>query len=226
MQKQIITIKGTKEGLNFYIEDASSFLEVINELESKLSTVPVNEHDEKVLVIINLGYRFLQKEQKTLLKELIENDNRFIIERFDSEVISRQEAEEWIEQSEVKAVSRIIRSGQVFEVVGDLLLIGDVNPGGEVRATGNIFIMGKLQGIAHAGVEGDESAVIAASYMNPSQLRIADLISRPSDGELEGLYMEFGYIEETSSQISISKLNKLPYVRKDLRELERRMLNG
>lgn len=226
MHKQIISIKGTKEGLTFYIEDTCSFQEVMTELESKLSTVTANEQDEKVIVIINLGFRFLHEAQKKLIKKLIENDNRFMIERFDSEVISRQEAEEWIDKSEVKSVSRIIRSGQVFEVNGDLLLIGDINPGGEVRATGNIFIMGKLQGIAHAGVDGDSEAIIAASYMNPSQLRIADLISRPSDSESDGIYMEFGYVEKAGTQISISKLNKLPYVRENLRELERRMLNG
>lgn len=226
MQKQILSIKGTKEGLTFYIDDACSFQEVMTELEAKLSTVTANEHDEKVLVIINLGFRFLQETQKELVQELIENDNRFTIERFDSEVISRQEAEDWFDLSEVKSVSRVIRSGQVFEVTGDLLLIGDVNPGGEVRATGNVFIMGKLYGIAHAGVDGDAEAIIAASYMNPSQLRIANLISRPSDSESDGIYMEFGYIEEAGSQISISKLSKLPFVRENLRKLERRILHG
>lgn len=226
MQKQILSIKGTKEGLTFYIDDACSFQEVMTELETKLATVTANEHDEKVLVIINLGFRFLQETQKELVQELIENDNRFTIERFDSEVISRQEAEDWFDLSEVKSVSRVIRSGQVFEVTGDLLLIGDVNPGGEVRATGNVFIMGKLYGIAHAGVDGDAEAIIAASYMNPSQLRIANLISRPSDSESDGIYMEFGYIEEAGSQISISKLSKLPFVRENLRKLERRILHG
>ena len=44
-------------------------------------------------------------------------------------------------------VARIIRSGQVLQVAGDLLLIGDVNPGGTVIAGGNIFIMGALKGL-------------------------------------------------------------------------------
>ena len=48
-------------------------------------------------------------------------------------------------------MTRVISSGQVFEVPGDLLLIGDVNPDGTVRAGGNIYIMGQLKGIAHAG---------------------------------------------------------------------------
>lgn len=226
MQTQFISIKGTKEGLTFNIEDTCSFDEVIAELETKLATVPATVEDEQVSVIVNVGYRFLQDEQENKLQEIIEQDSRFCIERFDSLVMSKQAAEDLFDQSEVKAVSRIIRSGQVFKVTGDLLLVGDVNPGGEVQASGNIFIIGKLLGIAHAGVEGNEEAVIAASFMNPNQLRIASIISRSSDSETEGNYMEFGYVEKNSEQIAISKLNRLPYVRKNLRKLERRMLNG
>ena len=43
-----------------------------------------------------------------------------------------------------------------IKVPGDLLLIGDVNPGGTVMAGGNIFIMGSLKGIAHAGCYGND----------------------------------------------------------------------
>lgn len=57
-----------------------------------------------------------------------------------------------------------------MEVEGDLLLVGDVNPGGKVISTGNIYIMGNLYGIAHAGVMGDREAFITASYMKPTQL--------------------------------------------------------
>lgn len=54
----------------------------------------------------------------------------------------------------------------MLHVKGNLLLIGDVNPGGTVIAGGNIFVIGALRGIAHAGYYGDAEAVIAASVMN------------------------------------------------------------
>ena len=79
------------------------------------------------------------------------------------------------------SVAKIIRSGQVLNVTGDLLLIGDVNPGGTVIADGNIFILGALKGIAHAGFDGNTEAVIAASVMKPSQLRISDVLNRAPD---------------------------------------------
>src|SRR5699024_3652387 len=157
---------------------------------------------------------------------LIEGESQFTIERYDAEVIGKAEAEKWLEQSEVKVMTQIIRSGQVVEVVGDLLLIGDVNPGGQVKATGSIFILGKLQGIAHAGINGDEGAFIAASFMNPSQLRIANFISRAPDYEADGVYMECGYLDKGNHKIAIDRLQVLPYIRKEIRSMERRMLNG
>src|SRR5699024_12438240 len=87
---------------------------------------------------------------------MVEKDNHFFIEKFDSKVISREKAKQWFEEHSLKSISQIVRSGQVLDIEGDLLLIGDVNPGGEVRATGDIYILGKLHGIAHAGTKGND----------------------------------------------------------------------
>src|SRR5699024_8037941 len=170
--------------------------------------------------------RFVTEKQRLMLKELIEAGDQFKIERFDSDVIGRKQAEAWIESNGMKTFSKIVRSGQVLEVEGDLLLIGDVNPGGEVRASGHVFILGSLHGIAHAGFNGDDTAVIVASYMNPSQLRIAQFISRSPDYDAEGVYMECGYLDKEQNKIIIDRLQVLPYVRKNLRGLGRRMQIG
>lgn len=227
-EKQLVTIKGTKEGLTFFIDDNSSFQEIYEELEKVLHTSPGYEGlDEKdVSVILNFGYRYVTSEQKESLRTLIEDDHPFIIERYDSEVICKKQAKQWLDRSQVKPVSRIVRSGQVLEVTGDLLLIGDVNPGGHVKATGNIYVMGNLLGIAHAGTDGNEDAVIAASFMNPSQLRIGKFVSRAPDYSSEGVYMECGFLDKENNQITIDRLQVLPYVRNQLRGLERRIQNG
>nr|WP_245251078.1 septum site-determining protein MinC [Virgibacillus litoralis] len=222
----MIIIKGTKDGLTLFIEDQGSFEEVMDELSDKLAENNPS-HDEPVVpVTVKLGNRYLNDQQKKQLSDLIGNKNRFSIQSFDSEVIRRDEALTWKEDSEIKSINRIVRSGQVLEVVGDLLLIGDVNPGGKVVTTGNIFIMGSLRGIAHAGLNGDRDAVIAASYMKPSQLRIADYISRAPDYESEGVYMECGLIDEKQDKIVIDRLQVLSHKRKDISGFERRMQNG
>lgn len=220
MEKQIITIKGNQEGLTFYIDDTSSFNEAIMELNEKLVTTPRRETDDLVSIIINLGNRYITDLQEEELTKIIEADNRFTVERFDSDVVSKLTAQAMFEEAEVKSYTRILRSGQVLEVTGDLLLIGDVNPGGQVRATGNIYVLGKLLGIAHAGCKGNRQAFIAASYMYPNQLRIADLISRPSDIETEGTYMEYGFIDPEENQISIGQFPSLQHIKNNSGDFE------
>ncbi|WP_077327224.1 septum site-determining protein MinC [Virgibacillus siamensis] len=224
--KQLITIKGTKEGLTLFINDACSFDEVLDELQEKLSVYKPNSDEPEVAVTVKLGNRYLNEQQKSQLDEFISNNNYFTVQTFDSDVIRKQDAISWKEESDVKTIHRIVRSGQVLEVTGDLLLIGDVNPGGTVVTTGNVFVMGSLLGIAHAGSNGDTDAVIAASYMKPGQLRIADYISRAPDYEADGVYMECGLIDGEQDKIVIDRLQALSHKRKDLSGFERRIQNG
>ncbi len=225
-EAELVIIKGTKEGLIFYLNDDCAFQDVYDDLEEKLASIPSETDEQTVSVIIKLNNRYVTEDQRMLIQNLIEQNNRFKVERFDSEVIGKKQAKQWIESNEMKTISRIVRSGQVLEVEGDLLLIGDVNPGGQVRATGNIYILGNLHGIAHAGIHGDETAVIVASYMNPTQLRIANYISRAPDFDSKGVYMECGYLDTDKNQIVIDRLQVLPYIRKNLRGLGRRMQIG
>jgi septum site-determining protein MinC len=75
-------------------------------------------------------------------------------------------------------VHRTLRSGQVLQHHGHVTLIGDVNPGAEVVASGSIVVWGRLRGTAHAGAMGDTSAVICALELAPTLLRIADALAR------------------------------------------------
>lgn len=79
-------------------------------------------------------------------------------------------------------IKKTIRSGQSITSDGNLAIIGDVNPGAEVKAKGDITVWGILGGIAQAGSEGNHQAVIRALKMNPIQLRIAHVFARRPDG--------------------------------------------
>jgi septum site-determining protein MinC len=75
-----------------------------------------------------------------------------------------------------------IRSGRSIYHDGHVVIIGDVNPGAEVIAGGNVMVWGRLRGLVHAGALGDETAVICALQFTPTQLRIADQIAiSPND---------------------------------------------
>ncbi|MFB1051669.1 septum site-determining protein MinC [Paraliobacillus sp. JSM ZJ581] len=226
INKQLITIKGTRDGLTLNIDDSCSFRAVLDELDRVLSTEYIDKDAPMITVAIHLGNRYLHKEQEQTLRDLIRSKHKLVVQAIESNVLLKEEALKWKDENEMKVITKMVRSGQVIEVVGDVLLIGDINPGGKLIATGNIFILGSLRGIAHAGVHGNRQAVIAASYMQPTQLRIADHISRSPDYESAGVYMECGFIDESEEKIVIDRLQILTQKRPELNGFERRILNG
>jgi septum site-determining protein MinC len=74
-----------------------------------------------------------------------------------------------------------VRSGQTFNYAGTIVIIGDVNPGAEVIAEGDVIVWGKLRGVVHAGAAGNEDAVVGALILAPTQLRIGKQIARAPD---------------------------------------------
>lgn len=88
---------------------------------------------------------------------------------------------EMVDQSlpgeEAILIERTLRSGHSVRYPGHVLVLGDVNPGAEIIAGGHVIVWGRLQGVVHAGAEGDESAVVCALDLVPTQLRIAGHIS-------------------------------------------------
>ncbi len=70
-----------------------------------------------------------------------------------------------------------LRSGRLLESSGHVVVIGDVNPGAEIVAGGDVIVWGKLRGLVHAGAYGDQNAVVCALELVPTQLRIAQYIS-------------------------------------------------
>ncbi|SHK60930.1 septum site-determining protein MinC [Desulforamulus aeronauticus] len=93
------------------------------------------------------------------------------------------ELEELVDDNTV-LVQRTLRSGQSVYHDGNVVVLGDVNPGAEIVATGNIVVMGALRGVVHAGAKGDANAVILAFRLRPTQLRIANHITRPPEEEI------------------------------------------
>ncbi len=74
-------------------------------------------------------------------------------------------------------VQRTLRSGFKVSHHGHIIILGDVNPGAEVIAGGSVVVWGRLRGAVHAGAEGDENAVVCALDMEPTQLRIAGVMT-------------------------------------------------
>jgi len=78
---------------------------------------------------------------------------------------------------EAVLVQRTLRSGNTIRHPGHVVVIGDVNPGAEIIAGGDVVVWGRLRGVVHAGAKGDSGAVVCALDLSPTQLRIADQIA-------------------------------------------------
>ena len=74
-------------------------------------------------------------------------------------------------------LNRTLRSGTRIEFAGHVVVVGDVNPGAEIIAEGNVLIWGRLRGMVHAGSKGNRKAVICALDLSPTQLRIAEEVA-------------------------------------------------
>tara|TARA_B100000242_G_scaffold225949_1_gene166384 strand:+ start:607 stop:1269 length:663 start_codon:yes stop_codon:yes gene_type:complete len=89
-----------------------------------------------------------------------------------------------------------VRSGDRISSNGNLCIIGDVNPGAVVSAKKNIYVWGKLLGVAFAGKSGNKNASIASLYLNPLQLRIADVVAIGPKEKPKNYYPEIAVIDK------------------------------
>ncbi|WP_028561854.1 septum site-determining protein MinC [Paenibacillus pinihumi] len=211
-EKQHITIKGVKEGLLFLFDDQCEFSVLLDELQNKLEKTHLQVLTGPLIHIhVKLGKRLATDEQKEQIRTMIRQRGNLLVQSIESAV---PETAQKKESAELKIISGIIRSGQTFEHDGNLLLMGDVNPGGALYCTGDIYVLGALRGMAHGGVNGRQDVVIAASLLKPTQLRIAEVISRPPDEWITGdAAMEFAFLKE--GQMQIDKITQLYRLRKD-----------
>ncbi|MDQ0901459.1 septum site-determining protein MinC [Paenibacillus sp. V4I7] len=205
--KHHVMIKGVKDGLVFLLNDACEWQILLKELQHKLEKTHQQILTGPIIhVHVKLGSREATEEQKEEIRSVIRQKGNLLIQSIESETSKEEAAEE--SAVSMTTLKGMIRSGQTLHNEGDLLYLGDVNPGGTITSTGNIYIMGSLRGMAHAGVDGDENAIIAASHMRPTQLRIAGIISRPPDEwGIDEAFMEFAYVKE--GKMEIDKLHQL-----------------
>jgi septum site-determining protein MinC len=194
-----VTIKGIKDGLVFLLDDRCEFTSLMEDLSYKLEYSHQNILTGPIIhVDVKLGTRVVTDAQKEMILDILKQRGNLLVRSVESPPTEEERKAE----EALMTMSGIVRSGQVLHHKGNLLFLGDVNPGGAIICTGDILILGALRGMAHAGVEGNEEAIIAASYLSPTQLRIAEIISRPPDEwENRETSMEFACLKDGKMQI-------------------------
>ena len=93
-----------------------------------------------------------------------------------------QAARDARESEDTLFLRKTVRSGQAIHHPSNVVVLGDVNPGAEIVAGGDIIVWGVLRGMVHAGYPDNENALVCSLQLSPVQLRIAHLLSRPPEG--------------------------------------------
>ncbi|MDN7245872.1 septum site-determining protein MinC [Planococcus shenhongbingii] len=213
--KNLVYIKGTKQGLVLQLDDQCSYTDLLKELQAKVSDPALEGSAE---VQINLGNRYCTEAQIKEITNITQKDTELRVVSVKSDVITVEESNRRILERQSETYVGIVRSGQIVRAEGDLVVVGDVNPNGRVVAGGNIYVLGRLKGIAHAGANGNREAVIAASWLEATHLQIDDELEIMTD-ELTVLSeqpeMECAYLHKNGS-IIIDRLQELRFLRPEI----------
>lgn len=184
-KKNNVAFKGSKDGLFIYLNKNFEFKALKDELIQKLDSAKIFFKGAQVKGI--RGKKLNNTEREELKKIIHSKCGMTMIE-------NKREKER---SEDTKFIRSTIRSGQRIEEKGNIVIIGDVNPGAEIVAAGNIIVMGSLRGVAHAGRNGKKDAIVAAFNLEPTQLRIADIIARaPDSKEFESSIPEVATIKD------------------------------
>lgn len=184
---------------------------------SSVSTPEFSEHiQQKEIVEENeedLKEEFAKLED---FNQKLEKVNKEVMEVYEDPADDFAQLQKSLRETEklpTLYIQRTLRSGQSITAEGNIVIIGDVNPGSEIKAKGDITVWGILGGIAHAGADGNKYARIRALKMHAIQLRIADVFARRPDS------INIPYIQKSETfvpeearvknkQIIISKLHE------------------
>jgi len=185
-----ITVKGKKDRLQIILDNQIEFEKLKEKLKLKL--IPMRSLLKKADTAIEFVNRELTPEEENELIDIIKiNTDISITMVFSKNVCSTDK------ELTKKTISNFIalegntkfhkgnlRSGRKLEFDGNLVILGDVNPGAEVIASGNIIVLGRLSGSIIAGSKDKENAFVGAIFMNPVHLTIGEVFSKPLQGEI------------------------------------------
>lgn len=206
----MVAIKGTRSGLLVQLGEGE-WSQVLDELTAQVTRPQASSFFRGAQVAIDSGSRALDTTQVTQLSNVLAQQEMTLVVLTGSAEETRRLAEklnlkplpapvreqakngkhdaplaplaEAHDGTEVEAlmIRRTVRSGQVIRYEGHVTVYGDVNPGAEIIAGGDILVWGKLRGVVHAGALGNDNAIVGALYLAPTQLRIGGYIARAPD---------------------------------------------
>ncbi|MFL0247461.1 septum site-determining protein MinC [Candidatus Clostridium stratigraminis] len=203
-----ILIKGNKEGLYavIYMNKFKDFDDMLEALIEKLSKGKKFYRGATFKITTDLKYissKDLNRLKDVLFEEFLIKD--CIFEDREEKV---NKVFSGIYEGRTKFIRKTIRGGQTINYSGNIVIIGDVNPGAEIYAAGNVIVLGTLKGHVHAGFGGNEKALIAAFNLQPEILQIANIMTRSPEDGLKPKYPEVAKVKENNIIVEPYLFNK------------------
>jgi septum site-determining protein MinC len=90
-------------------------------------------------------------------------------------------------KSDVLMLRGRVRSGQKIESKKHIVITGDVNPGSQIIAGGDVIVIGRLAGNVRAGFPKDKESIIFALEFKPTQVGIGEIIVAGDDKEFSAV---------------------------------------
>lgn len=194
-----IEFKGTKDGLIIYFNESCEYEKLKEQLIERLEKAKSFFTGAK---IAGIEGKNLSSNEENEIIDLINNRFGMIMIEKNITYLKKEEVFTGLEEGITKFVKTTVRSGRIVEFEGNVIIMGDVNPGAKVIAQGNIVVMGALRGTAHAGSNGNNEAFVSALRLLPTQLRIGKYIARaPDNGMYDPKYPEIAFIKDDMIQI-------------------------
>lgn len=204
-----MALKGTRDGLVLYFDPAANFMLLMNELDNLLKNS--DQFLQGANVRCYAGEKeFSEDEQTSLTNTLSEGKLEFAGWMTTEEVYVPGKIQSYSSQGQEARclfIEQTLRSGKSVQFEGHVVVLGDVNPGAEIVVTGNIVVLGSLRGVAHAGATGDRKATVSANHLAPTQLRIADLVTRAPDDETNERGLEIARIKDDQLTVEAAGMN-------------------
>jgi septum site-determining protein MinC len=219
MNEGNVNFKATVNGLVIILHENSDFNEIFEQIANKVASA--GKFFKGASIAVKYRGRKLNSEEEKKIVALLGNKTEAEIKSFEEDIEDTLKVQpipntsqsskikikkfffNGIDEGITKYYRGTVRSGQLINYDGNLVVIGDVNPGGEVVATGNVVVMGSLRGMVHAGADGNKDAIVVAFNLQPMQLRIADVITRSPDekGPRNNFIPELAFVKDEAVYI-------------------------
>lgn len=209
-----VMIKGNKYGIIVVLSPDLPYEELKLVIAEKFKES--SKFFENAKMAISFEGRLLSNEEQREILDIIgQNTDMHIVCVMENDPDKEELYKKTVEQKLMELSNNtgqfykgILRSGASLEFETSVIIIGDVNHGARVVSKGNIIVLGALKGNAFAGATGNTNSFVVALDMNPTQIRIADVIARSPDKPVKEEIKEAKIAFLEDGNIYIEPLNK------------------